>query len=76
MTKGAIGAEGFREQMDKKTIKIKRPRRGRPRKKIVCINSISQNNMRTVPIFNIDSSSSFVILGVFPSEARHWKYPA
>jgi hypothetical protein len=32
MAKGAIGAAGFREQMDKKVIEIKRPRRGRPRK--------------------------------------------
>jgi hypothetical protein len=32
MAKGAIGAVGFQEQMDKKAIEIKRPRRGRPRK--------------------------------------------
>ena len=32
MAKGAIGAAGFREQMDKKAIEIKRPRWGRPRK--------------------------------------------
>jgi len=31
-TKRAIGAAGFREQMDKKAIEIKRPRRGRQRK--------------------------------------------
>jgi len=28
MAKGAIGAAGFREQMDKKAIEIKRPRKG------------------------------------------------
>jgi len=32
MAQGAIGAAGFREQIDKKAIEIKRPRRGRPRK--------------------------------------------
>ena len=32
MAKGAIGAAGFQEQMDKKAIEIKRPRKGRPRK--------------------------------------------
>jgi hypothetical protein len=32
MAKGAIGAAGFREQMDKKAVEIKRPRRGRPKK--------------------------------------------
>jgi len=32
MAKGAIGAAGFQEQMGKKAIEIKRPRRGRPRK--------------------------------------------
>jgi len=32
MAKGAIGAAGFREQMDKKAIEIKRFRRGRRRK--------------------------------------------
>jgi len=32
MAKGAIGAAGFQEQMEKKSIEIKRPRRGRPKK--------------------------------------------
>jgi hypothetical protein len=32
MAKGIIGAVGFQEQMDKKVIEGKRPRRGRPRK--------------------------------------------
>ncbi len=32
MAKGAIGVAEFQEQMDKKAIEIKRPRRGRPRK--------------------------------------------
>jgi hypothetical protein len=32
VAKGAIGAAGVREQMDKKAIEIRRPRRGRPRK--------------------------------------------
>jgi hypothetical protein len=32
MAKGAIGAAGFQEQMDKRVIEMKRPRRGRPRK--------------------------------------------
>jgi hypothetical protein len=32
VAKGAIGEAGFQEQMDKKVIEIKRPRRGRPRK--------------------------------------------
>jgi hypothetical protein len=33
MAKGIIGTLWFQEQMDKKVIEIKRPRRGRPRKK-------------------------------------------
>ena len=32
MAKGAIGAAGFQEQMDKKVIEMKRPRKGMPRK--------------------------------------------
>ena len=32
MAKGAIGAAGFQEQMDKRVIEMKRPRKGRPRK--------------------------------------------
>jgi putative transposase len=32
MAKGVIGAVGFQEQIDKKVIEIKRPRRGRPTK--------------------------------------------
>ncbi|MDI7260465.1 MAG: hypothetical protein QME90_11165 [Thermodesulfobacteriota bacterium] len=37
VAKGAIGAAGFREQMDKKAIEIKRPRKGRPGKQFVSI---------------------------------------
>lgn len=32
MVKGVIGAEGFRKQMNKKAIEVKRPKRGRPTK--------------------------------------------
>jgi putative transposase len=32
MDKGVIGADGFRKQINKKAIEVKRPRRGRPRK--------------------------------------------
>jgi hypothetical protein len=48
ITKGIIGAAGFPEQMDKKVIETKRPRRIQT-KKIVCYNLISQNNIRNVP---------------------------
>jgi hypothetical protein len=29
---GIIGAEGFREEIEKKVVEAKRPKRGRPRK--------------------------------------------
>jgi hypothetical protein len=37
IAKGAIGTAGFQMQMEKKVIEMKRPRRGRPRKKFVSI---------------------------------------
>ncbi len=41
-------AEGFQEEIGKKVIGAKGPRRGRL-KKIICIHLIFQSNMRTVP---------------------------